>query len=110
MYIYLKDGTTDAQTVERDHYHVMISYQWEAREVTLKVRNFLERNKVACWVDTDHVTEWSYKAAEKAIENSDVFLLFYSFKYFTSKNCRQGTIYLTCKAKIILVHIVCNVL
>lgn len=89
IYSYI-EKVPAVNTTEPVHYNVVFSYQWDSREVVQKVKHYLEKNKVTCWVDTDHVTGDKRPAVENAIEEADLCLMFYSFKYFISKNCRQG--------------------
>jgi male-specific lethal 1 len=70
----------------------MISYQWGSKEVVLRVKSFLEKNRVSCWIDLDNIKGSTLQAMAEAVECSDIFLMCYSFKYFTSKNCRQGKV------------------
>jgi male-specific lethal 1 len=68
----------------------MISYQWDFKEVVLKVKRFLEKNQISCWIDVDNIRGSTLQAMAEAVECSDVFLMCYSLKYFMSKNCRKG--------------------
>lgn len=96
------DKVPAVKTIEPVHYNVVLSYQWDSRDVVQRVKQYLEKNKVTCWVDTDHVTGDKRPAVENAIEEADLCLMFYSFKYFISKNCRQEAEYAGKLGKIII--------
>ncbi|XP_062567505.1 uncharacterized protein LOC134229735, partial [Saccostrea cucullata] len=87
---------------EPKHYDVMMSYQWGSKEMVHKVKNFLERNKITCWIDEESMKGSTLQAMAEAIEHSHIFLMCYSFKYFTSKNCRQEAEYANKLQKIII--------
>lgn len=69
---------------------VMISYNWGSKETVLKIRENLEQNGIACWIDEEHMAGSIMQAMSTAVENCSVFLLCYSEKYLKSKNCQSG--------------------
>ncbi|XP_061191536.1 uncharacterized protein LOC133199678 [Saccostrea echinata] len=98
----LKQRAATTPRQQPKHYDVMISYQWGSKEVVHKVKNFLERNKIVCWIDEESMKGSTLQAMAEAIEHSHIFLMCYSFKYFTSKNCRQEAEYANKLQKIII--------
>lgn len=71
-------------------HHVFMSHVWETGQATThtivrKMQLLLPGLKI--WLDVDALHDISL--LEESVEKSAVFILFYSRKYFQSKNCRR---------------------
>ncbi|XP_022083476.1 uncharacterized protein LOC110975343 isoform X2 [Acanthaster planci] len=73
--------------------HIMISYQWAAQKIVLKVRDLLVNSGYRVWVDVDCMYGSTLQAMAEAVENAEVFLLCISERYKESPNCRTEAEY-----------------
>ena len=73
--------------------HVMISYQWDAQEVLVQVKNQLQANGYRVWMDLEQMGGSTLDAMAKAVENAAVVLICVSQRYKESPNCRSEAEY-----------------
>ena len=73
--------------------HVMISYQWDAQEVLVKVKNKLQASGYRVWMDLERMGGSTLEAMAKAVENAAVILVCVSERYKESPNCRSEAEY-----------------
>ena len=73
--------------------HVMISYQWDAQEVLVQVKNKLQANGYRVWMDLEQMGGSTLEAMAKAVENAAVVLVCVSQRYKESPNCRSEAEY-----------------
>ena len=83
----------DSGTREATGNHVMISYQWDAQEVLIEVKNRLQANGYRVWMDLEQMGGSTLEAMAKAVENSSVVLVCVSQRYKESPNCRSEAEY-----------------
>ncbi|XP_061166924.1 uncharacterized protein LOC133175816 [Saccostrea echinata] len=72
---------------------VMISYDWEHQDSVLKIRNSLKEKGIKCWIDVENISGSTLEAMSAAVENSAIFLMCYSEKYYESENCQSEAEY-----------------
>ncbi|XP_062615610.1 uncharacterized protein LOC134277306 isoform X2 [Saccostrea cucullata] len=72
---------------------VMISYDWEHQESVLKIRNSLKKHGINCWIDVENISGSTIEAMSAAVENSAIFLMCFSEKYYESENCQAEAEY-----------------
>jgi hypothetical protein len=70
--------------------HIMISYEWDAKPLVLKVRDYLKVGGYRVWVDIDSMEGSTIHAMAEAVEKSAVVLMCMSHRYKESQNCRSG--------------------
>lgn len=70
--------------------HVMISYQWDAQQTMLRVKQELETRGFTVWMDVEQMEGSILETMARAVEKSSVLLLAVSRKYQNSPNCRSG--------------------
>ena len=73
--------------------HVMISYQWDAQEVLVEVKNKLQASGYRVWMDLEQMGGSTLEAMAKAVENASVVLVCVSQRYKESPNCRSEAEY-----------------
>jgi len=73
--------------------HVMISYQWDAQEVLVEVKNKLQASGYRVWMDLEQMGGSTLEAMAKAVENAAVVLVCVSQRYKESRNCRSEAEY-----------------
>ena len=73
--------------------HVMISYQWDAQEVLVQVKNKLQASGYRVWMDLEQMGGSTLEAMAKAVENAAVVLVCVSQRYKESPNCRSEAEY-----------------
>ena len=73
--------------------HVMISYQWDAQEGLVKVKNKLQASGYRVWMDLERMGGSTLEAMAKAVENAAVILVCVSERYKESPNCRSEAEY-----------------
>jgi len=81
------------KTEETTGNHVMISYQWDAQELLVEVKNKLQKSGYRVWMDLDHMGGSTLEAMAKAVENAAVVLVCVSQRYKESPNCRSEAEY-----------------
>ncbi|KAJ7372095.1 hypothetical protein OS493_020519 [Desmophyllum pertusum] len=74
-------------------HHVMISYQWDAQEVLVEVKNKLQASGYRVWMDLEQMGGSTLEAMAKAVENASVVLVCVSQRYKESPNCRSEAEY-----------------
>ena len=73
--------------------HVMISYQWDAQEVLVEVKNKLQASGYRVWMDLEQMGGSTLEAMAKAVEDAAVVLVCVSQRYKESPNCRSEAEY-----------------
>ncbi|XP_038078853.1 uncharacterized protein LOC119746126 isoform X2 [Patiria miniata] len=73
--------------------HIMLSYQWAAQKVVLKVRDLLVTAGYRVWVDVDCMYGSTLQSMAEAVENAEVILVCISERYKESPNCRTEAEY-----------------
>ena len=81
------------KTKEGSGNHVMISYQWDAQDVLVQVKNQLQANGYRVWMDLEQMGGSTLDAMAKAVENAAVVLICVSQRYKESPNCRSEAEY-----------------
>ena len=81
------------KTKETTGNHVMISYQWDAQEVLVEVKNKLQARGYRVWMDLEQMGGSTLEAMAKAVENAAVVLVCVSQRYKESPNCRSEAEY-----------------
>lgn len=66
----------------------MISYSVGSRELCLKIKEQLKEKGYQVWIDVEQIYGSSLSSVAEAIENSSVFLMCVSEKYYLSPSCR----------------------
>ena len=79
--------------VKTTGHHVMISYQWDAQEVLVEVKNKLQTSGYRVWMDLEQMGGSTLEAMAKAVENAAVVLVCVSERYKESPNCRSEAEY-----------------
>ena len=74
-------------------HHVMISYQWDAQEVLVEVKNKLQASGYRVWMDLEQMGGSTLETMAKAVENASVVLVCVSQRYKESPNCRSEAEY-----------------
>ena len=72
---------------------VMISYQWDAQEVLVQVKNKLQASGYRVWMDLEQMGGSTLEAMAKAVESATVVLVCVSQRYKESPNCRSEAEY-----------------
>ncbi|EGD76009.1 hypothetical protein PTSG_00717 [Salpingoeca rosetta] len=72
---------------------VMLSYCWANQDIVLNVRSFLKANGIHTWMDVDEMAGSTLEAMSRAVETSQVILVFFSKPYKNSTNCRTEAEY-----------------
>ena len=73
--------------------HVMISYQWDAQEVLVEVKNKLQASGYRVWMDLEQMGGSTLDTMAKAVEDAAVVLVCVSQRYKESLNCRSEAEY-----------------
>ena len=81
------------KTKEGSGNHVMISYQWDAQDVLVQVKNQLQANGYRVWMDLEQMGGSTLDTMAKAVENAAVVLICVSQRYKESPNCRSEAEY-----------------
>lgn len=82
--------------------HVMISYQWAAKHVLLKLRDRLKSAGYKVWMDADNMIGASLESSVEAVDKSSVVLVCMTQKYKDSPSCRTEAEYACRRRKDIL--------
>ena len=85
-------GNAD-KTKETTGNHVMISYQWDAQQVLVEVKNKLQASGYRVWMDLEQMGGSTLEAMAKGVENAAVVLVCVSQRYKESPNCRSEAEY-----------------
>ena len=85
--------SSEDKTEETTGKHVMISYQWDAQEVLVEVKNKLQASGYRVWMDLEQMGGSTLEAMAKAVENAAVVLVCVSQRYKESPNCRSEAEY-----------------
>ena len=85
-------GNVD-KTKETTGNHVMISYQWDAQQVLVEVKNKLQASGYRVWMDLEQMGGSTLEAMAKGVENAAVVLVCVSQRYKESPNCRSEAEY-----------------
>ena len=68
--------------------HVMVSYQWDAQDIVVRLVASLKQRGFAVWLDLDEMSGSTLDAMAAAVEGAACVLLCMSEKYKASANCR----------------------
>ena len=71
----------------------MISYQRDAQEIMIQVKNQLQANGCRVWMDLEQMSGSTLETRAKAVENAAVVLICVSQRYKESPNCRSEAEY-----------------
>ncbi|KAJ7387416.1 hypothetical protein OS493_004411 [Desmophyllum pertusum] len=89
-----KTARSNAETTkEVSGHHVMISYQWDAQDMLVEVKNKLQASGYRVWMDLEQMGGSTLEAMAKAVENASVVLVCVSQRYKESANCRSEAEY-----------------
>ncbi|KAJ7387417.1 hypothetical protein OS493_004412 [Desmophyllum pertusum] len=89
-----KTARNNAETTkEVSGHHVMISYQWDAQDMLVEVKNKLQASGYRVWMDLEQMGGSTLEAMAKAVENASVVLVCVSQQYKESANCRSEAEY-----------------
>ncbi|XP_076815435.1 uncharacterized protein LOC143461558 isoform X5 [Clavelina lepadiformis] len=72
-----------------DDKHVMISYNWESKNLAKKIYEKLENRGYKVWIDIKYMKKNIYDQMDEAVRNAYVVLIFVSRKYQESENCQR---------------------
>ncbi|CAK8679895.1 unnamed protein product [Clavelina lepadiformis] len=72
-----------------DDKHVMISYNWESKNLAKKIYEKLENRGYKVWIDIKYMKKNIYDRMDEAVRNAYVVLIFVSRKYQESENCQR---------------------
>ena len=81
------------KTKEGSGNHVMISYQRDAQEIMIQVKNQLQANGCRVWMDLEQMSGSTLETRAKAVENAAVVLICVSQRYKENPNCRSEAEY-----------------
>ena len=81
------------KTKEGSGNHVMISYQRDAQEIMIQVKNQLQANGCRVWMDLEQMSGSTLETRAKAVENAAVVLICVSQRYKECPNCRSEAEY-----------------
>jgi hypothetical protein len=68
-------------------YDCMLSYNWETKDLVLKIKNDLETLGYRCWYDSDQMHGSLSDRMSEAVVSSEVFIMCVTDKYRSSYNC-----------------------
>ena len=71
-------------------FDVMISYSHSNKKTVKTIKEKLKESGLKCWIDEEHMSGNVLDAMSAAVDNSSIFLMCCSNKYFDSKACRKG--------------------
>ncbi|XP_072050788.1 uncharacterized protein [Amphiura filiformis] len=85
---------------------VMISYQWDFKNIAVMVRDDLVNNGFKVWMDLTHMRDDILTSMADAVEKSDIILMFMSEAYKNSQSCRTEAQYAyKLQKKVIPLHV-----
>ncbi len=70
-------------------YDVMISYQWDSKDMCLRIKNSLADSGYNVWIDEEQMHGNIFKRMAEAVEKSRCVLLCVTEKYKESENCQM---------------------
>ena len=86
--------------------HVMLSYNWGAQELVLKVQSRLEENGFKTWLDIDNMSGSILESMAGAIEDSRAFVFFMTSGYKESPNCRAECEYARQRGNALMIPVI----
>ncbi|XP_052089371.1 uncharacterized protein LOC127726075 [Mytilus californianus] len=86
-------GLQDGKPIGNANRHIMISYNWGHQPMVKQIRDSLRNSGIKVWMDVDDMQGSTLQAMAKAVEQADIVLVCYSFKYKNSDNCRAEAEY-----------------
>ncbi|XP_076083083.1 uncharacterized protein LOC143054087 isoform X1 [Mytilus galloprovincialis] len=86
-------GLEDGKSTGSVNRHIMISYNWGHQPMVKQIRDNLRNSGIKVWMDVDDMQGSTLQAMAKAVEQADIVLVCYSFKYKNSDNCRAEAEY-----------------
>ena len=87
------EGKKARHNAETTGNHVMISYQWDAQEVLVEVKNKLQASGYRVWMDLEEMSGSTLDTMAKAVEDAAVVLVCVSQRYKESQCCRSEADY-----------------
>jgi len=87
------EGKKARHNAETTGNHVMISYQWDAQEVLVEVKNKLKASGYRVWMDLEGMSGSTLDTMAKAVEDAAVVLVCVSQRYKESLCCRSEADY-----------------
>lgn len=76
------------QLYDKQKSHIMISYNHSSRDMCLRIKDELKSRGFNVWIDVEQIYGSTLATMAEAVENSAVFLMCVSEKYYQSPNCR----------------------
>jgi hypothetical protein len=70
-------------------YDVMISYQWDSKDMCLRIKESLKAHGYKVWIDVEQMHGDINDRMAEGVQNSRCVLLCVTRKYKDSKNCRM---------------------
>jgi hypothetical protein len=65
----------------------MLSYNWETKDLVLKIKTDLESHGYTCWYDSDQMHGSLSDRMSEAVVSSEIFIMCVTDKYRSSYNC-----------------------
>lgn len=81
-------ANASGQLYDKQKSHIMISYNSSSREMCLRIKDELKSRGFLVWIDVEQIYGSTLATMAEAVENSAVFLMCVSEKYYQSPNCR----------------------
>jgi hypothetical protein len=79
-----------SNTTQNDQqYDVMISYQWDSKDMCLRINESLKAHGYKVWIDEEQMHSDINDRMAEGVENSRCVLLCVTKKYKESKNCQM---------------------
>eukprot|EP00056_Hartaetosiga_gracilis_P006127 m.93433 g.93433 ORF g.93433 m.93433 type:complete len:672 (-) comp12385_c0_seq1:67-2082(-) len=83
-----KETSATRPSVSVSKSQVMLSYNWSHQEIVLRVNSYLQDHNIKTWIDVEQMQGSTLEAMSRAVESSEVVLVFFSKDYKNSANCR----------------------
>lgn len=84
----MSNANSPHQLCDKQKSHVMISYNHSSRDMCLRIKDELKARGFSVWIDVEQIYGSTLATMAEAVENSAVFLMCVSEKYYQSPNCR----------------------
>ena len=85
--------TTTSAEDESKKPKLMISYNWQHKQIALKMAEYLRNQNFIVWQDVSDMKGDIMTAMAKAVQESDIVLVLVSTGYFASSNCQRECTY-----------------
>lgn len=86
-------GSENIKVTGSGNRHIMISYNWGHQPMVKQIRDSLRNSGIKVWMDVDDMHGSTLQAMAKVVEQADIVLICYSFKYKNSDTCRAEAEY-----------------